>query len=480
MVVTREASATSTSVLSSSIVSAPRPGTTSSPACRRSHLAVALGFLLALVPLMGLLTEGTFDPGFRASEDKQALFYDAQARSLLDLRLDVPSEAIGGEGIHVRDRVYAYFGITPALLRIPFMAMYPEGYPNLAPWSYLAAFVLQGLMAVGIWRAVQRRFGMTAPPAFDGLVVFTVLAASPMVLLTARPDVYEEAILWGVTFTLVAFWGVLRLLERPRRLWAGVAVAAAALAVLSRPPVGIASLVAVGVAGVVVFRRNRAAWPLSARLIAGACGGLGAYLALNYMKFRTFINPPYEHHEMFMQQPRRLASLLKYGTNRPENIPTNLLQYLRPDTLHFRAEFPWLTFRMPNHAPVFEVGTVHFDGFEFPVSITAIAPTLLVLAVIGSIVVARRRSVDLAIPIGAGVVAIIATCSFFGSSLRYLGDFMPWLVVGGCAGLAATMMWKPSIAWVKPVLVAAAGVGIVWSVYVTLALGRAYQIKTIK
>ena len=171
----------------------------------RYGVAVGLGGLLATVLLLGVLTKGTFDPAFRASPEPQALFYDAQARALLDGRLDVPPEAIGGEGITIDGRTYGYFGIMPALLRLPFIGFYSDGYPNLAPWSFLGAFVVETLALLGIWRLVCRHLEVQPPALLAGWLAFALLAGSPHLFLAARPDVYEEAGLWGVAWALVTF-----------------------------------------------------------------------------------------------------------------------------------------------------------------------------------------------------------------------------------------------------------------------------------
>jgi hypothetical protein len=59
-------------------------------------------------------------------------FYDYQAASFLEGRLDVPEEAIGGEAFEARGKLYGYFGPTPALLRLPFVAAGPfaQGSPG--------------------------------------------------------------------------------------------------------------------------------------------------------------------------------------------------------------------------------------------------------------------------------------------------------------------------------------------------------------
>ena len=49
-------------------------------------------------------------------------FYDAQARSLIEGRLDIPPAAIGNEAFTFQGKTYGYFGIGPALLRIPLVS----------------------------------------------------------------------------------------------------------------------------------------------------------------------------------------------------------------------------------------------------------------------------------------------------------------------------------------------------------------------
>ena len=51
-------------------------------------------------------------------------FYDALARSILHGHLDVPRDAIGVEAFTFEGRAYGYFGIGPALLRIPLVLIF--------------------------------------------------------------------------------------------------------------------------------------------------------------------------------------------------------------------------------------------------------------------------------------------------------------------------------------------------------------------
>jgi hypothetical protein len=454
--------------------SATPPGRTESGR-RWSLLIVGAGAFLGIVLLFGLLTRGTFDPEAHTIRDPQARFYDAQARSLLDGRLDVPPGSLGGEAITFQGHTYGYFGVGPALLRMPIVVFAP-GDLNLAPWSFLGAFVVEALAALGIWGAVKRRWGVVVHPIVDGAFVFTVLAASPNLFLTARPDVYEEAILGGVAASLVTFWALLRLFETVRWRWGAVAVLAAVFAVLSRPTVGGAALLAVGVSAVVLLARNRSRWPLAASLAGGAVIGVAAFAAVNYAKFHRLITAP--NNANYLTQPKRLAALEHGGTLGIRYLPTNLFQYLRPDTLHLGGAFPWVAFRMTQYAPVLQIGHAHFDTFELPTSVTATTPILLVLAIVGSLAVLRRPSVVM-IPLGASVVAVVLIASFFAETPRYLAEFLPWLVVGSAVGLGVMIKWKPRRRWVKPSLCVLAVLALLWSTFVGAALadvlGHAYR-----
>ena len=86
---------------------------------RRLRRAWALAATPVLVAYTWLLTVGNWDLFQRQYFDD---FFDAQARSMLDGRWDVPPEVVGFEGFLVGGKTYIYFG--------PFRR--PAGMPLLA------------------------------------------------------------------------------------------------------------------------------------------------------------------------------------------------------------------------------------------------------------------------------------------------------------------------------------------------------------
>ncbi len=123
-------------------------------------------------------------------------------------------------------------------------------------------------------------------------------------------------------------------------------------------------------------------------------------------------------------------------------LPTNLLQFVRPDALSVTRLFPFLFF--PGKALV--LGNLLYDTRDWTSSIPASMPVLFVLALVGIVVVYKRRPrprsphlteaglATLRIPLvgaAAGTYGIL-TIAFIAQ--RYLADAVPLLVISALAG----------------------------------------------
>ncbi|MDO8543840.1 MAG: hypothetical protein Q7S40_25640 [Opitutaceae bacterium] len=98
---------------------ATRPGRIFAVRPAPAHGWFVITAALCVLAFAALVTSGTFRFLFI---DSFGEFYDYQAVSLLHGRLDVPDDALGGEAFVVNGKTYGYFGVTPALLRLPFAA----------------------------------------------------------------------------------------------------------------------------------------------------------------------------------------------------------------------------------------------------------------------------------------------------------------------------------------------------------------------
>lgn len=409
----------------------------------------------------GLLTRGTFDPFHRVGLE---VFYEGQARSILHGHLNVLRVEIDGEGILVDGRWYGYFGIVPAILRLPIIGLFSSRWPYLAPWSFLSAFAVQAAATIGLVRWSRRQTSVIrwwAPLAEAGWIAIVLGSAS--LFVAARPYKYEEAIAWGVAFGLAAFWAILRASETGRTHHALLAVAFAACSIGSRPTIGAGVCAALVVAALLWWSRSQ---KMAVLLAVGAAVAFGSYVLVNELRYHTALNPPYIDAVGYRNNPRRLA-LVRRGTNHLANLPTNLFQYLRPDTLQFVNKFPWITFRMPAYHPVRIIGSPQFDGIEPTASITDTMPALTLLAAMGMARVRRFKPVW-ALIVGGGVTAGL-TLTFFGETERYLADFVPLLAALSILGLIALIEWEPSSRLRAPVY-ALLGFGAVWSILTMAAL----------
>ena len=121
-------------------------------------------------------------------------------------------------------------------------------------------------------------------------------------------------------------------------------------------------------------------------------------------------------------------------------MPTNLLQYLRPDRISFHHPFPYVGF---GGGPL-NIGNVARDPELPTASLTSTTTLLLLLAGLGVLVVvvaavARRLRLEearvLRLPILAAAASFIPTLMLAEVAERYLADLTPLFVVAGAVGV---------------------------------------------
>ena len=279
---------------------------------------------------------------------------------------------------------------------------------------------------------------------------------------------------------------------------------------------GAGPLVAIGLAGVVylfAFTAARAPrWQPLARRISRASGvqvtetpgrlgggllaALGVpialYVAINEIKFNTLVSIPLNHQVLSLVNGHRQAVLAANGGSLfgLKFLPTNLLQFARPDALAFTRTFPWILF--PGKALV--LGHVLYDTRDWTSSVPASTPVLFLLAVVGVVMVFRPirsrpgrptttmeppaapRIAALRLPLvgaAAGTVGIL-TIAFIAE--RYLADVMPLLLLAGLAGWhGAVGRWARTPQRVRRIGVALLALLALFELWTTLSLTLFYQ-----
>ena len=445
----------------------------------RFFLACAAGGALASIVFAYFLLEGRFnlfEPEFLSS------FYDVQARALLDGHWDVPARSLAWERFEIDGKFYTYFGPWPAFLRMPILALTHRLDGQLSRVSMLLAYgLLLAAVARLCWQARTLVRG-NGPPTRATLLgaggfVFLIGCGSTVLFLSGRTWVYHEALLWGLAWTLAAFSCFIAYVVDPTRRNLVLVSATATLAFLSRATVGSGPVLALGallvvlvVARIVAARRRathaseavvepgpEASEPSWMRVlgIPGAAAArvrlwplavatavpLALYAYVNYSKFRSLYGLPLERQDIIVASDlgQRAFAANDGSITGLTYLPTNLLQYFRPDAIGFDRFFPWVTFSREPRV----IGSPVFIDIDFSASITASSTLVLLLAVIGLIAIVRAprpatagsSAALLRIPVVLASVGAFVTLSIAYLQHRYEADFLPMFVMAGAAGL---------------------------------------------
>ena len=374
----------------------------------------------------------------------QGNLYDLQARAMLAGRLNVPTNSLGIEGFLHDGKTSTYFGIFPSILRMPVLVFTHHFDGRLTAVSIFLAWLVTcaaiGAMVVQLRTILRRdlrasRLERIATCALAAAMSLGTIFPS----LLATPRVYEEDIAWSIALGILFFVGVLSFLVRPGRARFAVVSLITLAAATNRGSTGDAWILAI-FALAVFFRcsRHGATWRRSANWFF-ALGAFSAIvvLALSYAKFGTLTGFDERYQVWTSVYPHRKAFLDANGGT-PfglQFLPTTLLAYFAPFAASLKGLFPYV--HLPSH-PVQAVGHVTFDQIWPTASLTATTPLLVILSVVGTVVVLAKPSTTmervLRILVGASIVATGPVLIFGYICPRYLGDFVPWLVLAGGIG----------------------------------------------
>ena len=410
---------------------------------RRPHAVFAASATASVTLFAAAVSGWNFD---LFAAESFCRFYDDQASSLLQGRLDVPPQALDGEAFIFEGKVYGYFGPTPALLRIPLnLAGFGAGRLSRAFMVLHFAACLAAAYALLI-HAARYAGGPSAWPARRqvALLVLGAGLASSLFFLGSRAYVYHEAILCGATFALWSVWATLRWLQNGGRgrSWLA-ALICGVLSVHSRPPAGLFALATLGCAAAFLlyqaFRLKDGASAAGAGkfTLVGILAVLGVFSfnALSYAKFRSFDGAPLRYHVQY--GPERIANI--EGRNfHLSNVPYGLAGYLWRPNVVLRTTFPYIYIHGTNPA---DFPGSRIDLAENTLALPWSMPTLTLLAALGFGVMWLRwpeATAPLAVLAGGLAPMAAALLAAVAQSQRYTADFVPFLIAAAAFGLAGT------------------------------------------
>lgn len=398
--------------------------------------------------LWGLWSMWTGTVSFLRTQGDGKIF-DLQARAIMHGHLWVKNGVIGLEAFRHDGHEFTYFGVFPSLIRIPFLALTSSLDGRLTAASMFFAWVAIAVFsALLLWRVRHMLRGRAplgrAETVSYGILMATITGGSILVFLGATPWVYHEDLIWSVALSTGFAFALLGVLETPTRRRVLLAAALLLAANLNRLPTGYACLVGAGLA-VLWFatgrggeKNKRWAWAL-----AGAAGvALFANWGVNFAKFGTPMGLPMQAQVWTSENLHRRQFLAANGGNYygVKFLPSTLKAYFQPFGLRFTSVFPFIT--LPA-APAQAVGVL-LDAQYRTASLPASMPLMLLLTVWGVVATFARRSSrqvrELRIPVVALGLAPGVALLWGYIDPRFLGDFMPVLIIGSVIGLVD--LWR--------------------------------------
>lgn len=460
----------------------PRDRLTRAAGALRRHRAFLFTALVCVVLFAAVLTGGRFH---LLEGETFGDFYDYQAAGLLQGRLDVPAVRQSGEAFVFRGRSYIYFGLTPALLRLPFAA-FEVGFGRWTRLFLTAYHAICLALVYAILLLSTRIASPRARPAGATTVLFVAAAGtgSTLFFLASRAYVYHEAIMAGVAFGLAVCWGALRWIEAPRSRWGLFAAAAGAFSINARPTVGLFSLaftsfVALMILGRTGRRTNRTG--TEPRASGGRVGPLAviaacflAFLsstAVNYAKFHGPAGMPVKYN----YPPERLKAI-DGRLFHLSNLPFNFAIYGWEPNVRLDSRFPFVQVTSPDHA---EIGrrfpAAKVDYYEPTLAIPYSTPYFVVLAATSLLLLVSGPPAlrGIARALAAAFLPLVALLLMLVTiAPRYTADFCPYLFCAAALSLAAlSSRSRPIPAWIHIAL----GVLVAVSIFVSLMITLRHQ-----
>jgi hypothetical protein len=438
----------STSIAHVDAVSA-RPESDVVPSHLNTYISVVVIVVSALLFYV-FTTHGTFNPAYQQLGAGFAdNFFYAQAQAMLHGHLNVAPSALPGECFVYHARCYGYFGLTPSILRVPFLPLLNDASNAYTPVFMTVALTLGVTFALAIAARILKDVRRGRLSAVLWAAIAVGIGPGSSLMMVARPAVYEEAIAWSIAFGLAAVYFFLRWWSEPRRAWAVLIVVCLTLSTNARPTtLPLAVLLGAGIAVRSFTHPDLSPRRLNAFLLAAVVAGLPVFAALGawWLKFHVPVPSVLLDQQIGGPSPapwwlaiRRLNHDHLEGV---KFVPTALVAYLRPDDISLSSAFPFFNLRFGALAGTRYIGIPAGSMYIEPFStITDDMPLGILMLIAGAgyaVHVLRSRSLKLGTHLRAVVgspltYCLLGTAAAAGVMLssgwltnRYAGDLFPF------------------------------------------------------
>ena len=417
---------------------ADRPARIALTGVRRYQVVCVAAVLSACVPYLWVLWDlwsGRVDP-LRVNGRDHNPIYDVQARALMHGHLWIPNRSIGAEAFVVNGHSYTYFGIFPSLLRVPIFLFTSSldgrlvGPSMLGAWIVTAVFCSLLLWRLRVYLRGDPPLGWLEATSY-GVLLASILAGSVLIFLASAPDAFNEDEAWSIALAFGSFFALLGVIERPS--WRRITLCGllVLLTNLNRATTGYAVILATLLVAA-WFALGRAGEARRHWALALACAGLVPLLigcVIDLARFGVLFGVPFSSQLVF--KDFRLQAINGGNYFSLHWLPDTLKAYLSPANFHFSSVFPYV------FLPPTPTGGL-FDGS--PTASVPLSMPLLFISGLWGVVTTFRpgRSVEFRglrfLLIAAAATA--ASLLVFGWIFeRFVGDFVPLLVIAGMIGL---------------------------------------------
>ena len=352
--------------------------------------------------------------------------YDSQAEHFLRGDVGVDAAAIAHETMIVNGKVRMYFGPFPALLRIPLNFIYPAGHGKWSRISGFCAGVIALFAFAGLVKTALRSSPLSSRARnwVGNACVIGFALGSPLLLLLGNLSIYDEAIIWGLAWSLAALYFACR-----SRTTEGAALTRSLLAfsfcagaaLLSRATFGAPFVLIAPLLAIRLFDRQ----PI--RNITTLLLPLGAafifYLFLSYARFGDFSGM----NMRYSINPVQRDFAVKHRLFRIERVPYSFADYFVLRSPKLQREAPFLKAGRQDY----ENESLYVMPFtETYSSLLWSSSWILLGAVIGVAMLLRpdgADGVDRAIA-AIFLLQVIVILSFMGLAQRYVAELFPFLI----------------------------------------------------
>jgi len=352
--------------------------------------------------------------------------YDSQAEHFLRGDVGVDAAAIAHETMIVNGKVRMYFGPFPALLRIPLNFIYPAGHGKWSRISGFCAAVIALFAFAGLVKTALRSSPLSSRARnwVGNACVIGFALGSPLLLLLGNLSIYDEAIIWGLAWSLAALYFACR-----SRTTEGAALTRSLLAfsfcagaaLLSRATFGAPFVLIAPLLAIRLFDRQ----PI--RNITTLLLPLGAafifYLFLSYARFGDFSGM----NMRYSINPVQRDFAVKHRLFRIERVPYSFADYFVLRSPKLQREAPFLKAGRQDY----ENESLYVMPFtETYSSLLWSSSWILLGAVIGVAMLLRpdgADGVDRAIA-AIFLLQVIVILSFMGLAQRYVAELFPFLI----------------------------------------------------